>query len=153
MQDGLIECQKRLERYIVYNEVPDVCEFKHEMLIDVQKRLKRTLEFYRTDDFALECAKFIAEGMDYICNTQLEKKSCDVIYQYQYILRSEYFVNERQEILDELLPLIRELKEKKFSMTQTKENWERINGDEQLARMLNAVNIDKVPDQKQLSQL
>ena len=54
--------------------------------------------------------------MDYICNVSLPKKSCDVIYQYQYLMRSEMFVFERDLILQELIPLIRNLKESKFSM-------------------------------------
>lgn len=54
--------------------------------------------------------------MDYICNVNLPKKSCDVIYQYQYIMRSEVYVNERSKILATLIPLIHKLKGQKFSM-------------------------------------
>jgi hypothetical protein len=60
--------------------------------------------------------------MDYICNVQLLKKSCDVIYQYQYIMRSELFVEERSRILQELIPLVKDLKEKKYNMISPHEN-------------------------------
>lgn len=60
--------------------------------------------------------------MDYICNAQLSKKSCDVIYQYQYIMRSELFVDERSRILEEVIMHIKELKENKYSMVSPNEN-------------------------------
>ena len=82
--------------------------------MSVQRELKKILDSYDIADpapFISASAKFLAEGMDYICNVQLEKKSCDVIYQYQYIMRSELFVEERSEILRELIPLIKDLKD------------------------------------------
>lgn len=66
--------------------------------MSVQQKLKQILDIYDKANpaiFIYEAARFIAEGMDYICNVQLSKKSCDVIYQYQYIMRSELFVEER----------------------------------------------------------
>lgn len=96
-----------------------ICEFDHPTLNSVQIELKNILDLYELGmipDFTTNAARFIAEGMDYICNVQIPKKSCDAIYQYQYIMRSELFVSERQQILDELKPLITLLKEEKFGM-------------------------------------
>lgn len=75
-----------------------LCEFNHASLLSVQSSLKHLLDHYNKkelEEFITEAAEFVAEGMDYICNVQLPKKSCDVIYQYQYLLRSEVYVNER----------------------------------------------------------
>ena len=99
---------------------PLLHEFNHQTLGCVQSKLQHLLDHYskkELEEFITEAAEFICEGMDYICNVQLPKKSCDVIYQYQYLLRSEVYVNERQQILDKLLPMVTDLKEKKFNMT------------------------------------
>ena len=78
--------------------------------------------------------------MDYICNPQLKKKSCDVIYQYQFIMRSELFVQQRQEILDELLPLITDLKNKKFPMIQSANDLRIVK--KKAGKMYKAIDLD-----------
>ena len=127
MLKGHDEARRQLIRYWQYDlsqgrvdEDPDsdVVTFKHQNLASVRTRLANLIELrdHDLEKFIEESANFIAEGMDYICNVQLPKKSCDVIYQYQVLLRSDLFVAERQEILERLLPKIKLLKDTKFSM-------------------------------------
>ena len=78
MESGLQECQQSLIRFLVQENFKkairekeeDICQFEHKDLMSVQNRLKEILDIYDSDKsaFISESARFIAEGMDYICN-------------------------------------------------------------------------------------
>ena len=104
-------------------------------------------------EFTTYAAKFIAQGMDYICNVQIPKKSCDVIYQYQYIMRSELFVSERIEILEQLKPLIKDLKEKKFPMITNYNMLENEEDTEQVQEIINLIDLQQEPSADSLKNI
>ena len=59
-------------------------------------------------------------------------------------MRSELFVNQRQQILNELLPLITDLKNKKFPMMYDANYLDRVK-EEAGEEMFSAINLDHLP--------
>ena len=66
-------------------------------------------------------------------------------------MRSELFVQQRQQILNELLPLITDLKNKKFPLILTPYDLNVVR--KKAGKMYGAINLDKVPSRRTLKRL